>query len=208
MGHREDAVIVNTIVRQALVSAEEVMGANGLNAVLRLSGLGRFVNNLPPDDIDPGIKAAEYAQLNQAIDEFYGRGGKGMLRRIGKASFQYAINEQAALLGVAGTALKLLPQKQRIKFILNSMAGALKKSNPQVEAWVDEEGEKLAYVESSCAICHSRKSDKPISYLYLGSLGEAVHWATGKEYQIVETHCMAKGDEYCRFEVGEALENG
>lgn len=207
MGHREDAVIVNTIVRQALVSAEEVMGANGLNAVLRLSGLGRFVNNLPPNDLEPSIQAAEYAQLNQAIEEFYGRGGKGMLRRIGKASFQYAINEQAALLGIAGTALKLLPQKQRIKFILNSMVGALKKSNAQVEAWVDEEGENLAYVESSCAICHSRQSEKPICYLYLGSLGEAVLWATGKEYKITETHCMAKGDEYCRFEVGEALEN-
>ena len=207
MGQREDAVIVNTIVRQALVSAEEVMGANGLNAVLRLSGLGRFVNNLPPDDLEPSINASEYAQLNQAIEEFYGRGGKGMLRRIGKASFQYAINEQAALLGVAGTALKLLPQKQRIKFILNSMANALKKSNPQVEAWVDEEGENLAYVESSCAICHSRQSDKPICYLYLGSLGEAVFWATGKNYQITETHCMAKGDEYCRFEVGEVLDD-
>lgn len=207
MGQREDAVIVNTIVRQALVSAEEVMGANGLNAVLRLSGLGRFVNNLPPDDLEPSINASEYAQLNQAIEEFYGRGGKGMLRRIGKASFQYAINEQAALLGVAGTALKLLPQKQRIKFILNSMASALKKSNPQVEAWVDEEGENLAYVESSCAICHSRQSDKPICYLYLGSLGEAVFWATGKNYQIMETHCMAKGDEYCRFEVGEVLDD-
>jgi predicted hydrocarbon binding protein len=207
MGHREDAVIVNTIVRQALVSAEEVMGANGLNAVLRLSGLGRFVNNLPPDDLEPGINAAEYAQLNQAIEEFYGRGGKGMLRRIGKASFQYAVNEQAALLGVAGTALKLLPQKQRIKFILNSMASALKKSNPQVEAWVDETNDKLAYIESSCAICHSRKSDKAICYLYLGSLGEAVKWATGKEYEIIETHCIAKGDDYCRFEVGEALDN-
>lgn len=205
MAHREDAVIVNTIVRQALVSAEEVMGANGLNAVLRLSGLGRFVNNLPPDNLDAGIKASEYAQLNQAIEEFYGRGGKGMLRRIGKASFQYAVKEQAALLGIAGTALKVLPQKQRIKFILNSMANALKKSNPQVEAWVDEEGDKLAYVESSCAICHSRKSDKPICYLYLGSLGEAVEWATGKEYEIIETHCMAHGDEYCRFEVGEAV---
>ncbi len=205
MGHREDAVIVNTIVRQALVSAEEVMGTNGLNAVLRLSGLERFVNNLPPDDLDPGIQASEYARLNQAIEEFYGRGGRGMLRRIGKASFEYAINEQAALLGVAGTALKLLPQKQRIKFILNSMASALKKSNPQVEAWVDEEGDTLAYIESSCAICHSRKSEKPLCYLYLGSLGEAVKWATGKEYTITETHCLAKGDEYCRFEVGEAL---
>ena len=207
MGHREDAVIVNTIVRQALVSAEEVMGANGLNAVLRLSGLERFVNNLPPDDLEPSIRAAEYAQLNQAIEEFYGRGGKGMLRRIGKASFQYAINEQASLLGVAGTALKLLPKKQRIKFILNGMVSALKKSNAQVEAWVDEEGENLAYVESSCAICHSRQSEKPICYLYLGSIGEAVRWVTGKEYKITETHCMAKGDEYCRFEVGEALEN-
>ena len=206
MGHRADAVIVNTIVRQALVSAEEVMGTNGLNAVLRLSGLGRFVNNLPPDDLEPSIQASEYAQMNQAIEEFYGRGGRGMLRRIGKASFQYAINEQTALLGVAGTALKLLPQKQRIKFILNSMANALKKSNPQVEAWVDEEGENIAYVESSCAICHSRESDKPICYLYLGSLGEAVKWATGKDYEITETHCMAKGDEYCRFEVGEALD--
>ncbi len=204
MTHREDAVIVNTIVRQALAAAEEVMGTNGLNAVLRLSGLGGFVNNLPPDNLEPAIKATEYAQFNQAIEDFYGRGGRGMLKRIGKASFQYAINEQPALLGVAGAALKLLPQKQRIKFILNSMANALKKSNPQVEAWVEDEDGKIAYIESSCAICHSRKSDKPICYLYLGSLGEAVEWATGKTYEITETHCMAKGDDYCRFEIGES----
>ena len=205
MGHREDAVIVNTIVRQALAAAEEVMGTNGLNAVLRLSNLGAFVNNLPPDNLEPGIQALEYARLNQAIEEFYGRGGRGMLKRIGKASFQYAINEQPALLGVAGAALKLLPQKQRIKFILNSMASALTKSNPQVEAWVEDENDTIAYIESSCAICHSRKSDKPICYLYLGSLGEAVKWATGKEYAITETHCLAKGDSHCRFEIGEAL---
>ena len=30
----EEAVIVNALVRQALVSAQEVMGENGLNAVL------------------------------------------------------------------------------------------------------------------------------------------------------------------------------
>lgn len=205
MGHPEDAVIVNTIVRQALAAAEEVMGTNGLNAVLRLSNLSSFINNLPPDNLEPAIKTAEYAQFNQAIENFYGRGGRGMLKRIGKASFQYAINEQPALLGVAGAALKLLPQKQRIKFILNSMANALKKSNSQVNAWVEEENDTIAYLDASCAICHSRKSDKPICYLYLGSLGEAIEWATGKSYEITETHCMAKGDSYCRFEVGEIL---
>jgi hypothetical protein len=206
MVQRDDAVIVNALVRQALVSAQEVMGENGLNAVLRSSGLERFVGNFPPDDIHPGIQSIEYAKFNQAIEDFYGRGGRGMLKRIGKASFQYAVREQAALLGVAGVALKVLPEKQRIKFILNSMVGALKKSNPQVDAWVDESGEKLAYVESTCAMCHGRKSETPVCYLYVGSLGEAVAWAAGQPHEIIETHCMAKGDPYCRFEVGEVTQ--
>lgn len=206
MAAREDAVIINSLVRQALTSMQEVMGDHGLNAVLKSCGLDRFVGNFPPNDLEPSIKASQYAQLNQAIEDFYGRGGKGMLRRIGKASFQYGVREQAALLGVAGVALKLLPERQRIKFILNGMANALKKSNPQVEAWLDESGEKLAYLESTCAICNGRHSDRPICYLYVGSVAEAVQWATGKEYEIVETHCLAKGDEYCRFEVGDVKE--
>jgi predicted hydrocarbon binding protein len=201
---RPDSVIVNGIVRQALVSAEEVMGANGLNAVLRASGLERFVGNLPPNDMQPSIKTSDYARLNQAIEEFYGRAAKGMLRRIGKASFQYGVREQAALLGIAGVALKLLPERQRIKFILNGMANALKKSNPEVDAWVDENGDTIAYVERTCAICWGRHSEQPVCHLYVGSVGEAVLWATGVEHDVTETHCIAKGDEYCRFEVGVA----
>jgi predicted hydrocarbon binding protein len=201
---RPDSVIVNTIVRQALVSAEEVMGANGLHAVLRSSGLERFINNLPPNDLNPAIKTSEYAGLLQAIESFYGRASKGMLRRIGKASFQYGVREQATLLGVAGVALKILPEKQRIKFILNGMVNALKKSNAEVDAWVDESGENIAYVEKTCALCWGRQSEQPICHLYVGSVGEAVLWASGVEHEIIETHCLAKGDPYCRFEVGAA----
>ena len=206
MVQRDDAIILNTLMRQALISAQEVMGENGLNAVLRTSGLERFIGNFPPDDLQPAIQTTQYALLNQSIEDFYGRGGRGMLRRIGKASFQYAVREQAALLGIAGAALKLLPEKQRIKFILNSMVSALKKSNSQVEAWVEESGDKVAYLEATCAICHGRKSTTPICHLYVGSIGEAVQWATGKPHEIIETHCMAKGDPYCRFEVGGVTE--
>src|SRR5574339_76237 len=204
MTTREDAMIINSLVRQALTSAQEVMGDNGLHAVLRASGLERFIGNFPPDNLEPSIQASQYARFKQAIEEFYGRAGKGMLRRIGKASFQYGVREQSALLGVAGVALKLLPEKQRIKFILNGMVDALKKSNPQVNAWVEESHDRLAYIESTCAICHSRQAEAPICHLYVGSIAEAVQWATGKEHQVTETHCLAKGDSYCRFEVGEA----
>jgi predicted hydrocarbon binding protein len=201
---RPDSVIVNGIVRQALMSAEEVMGANGLHAVLRASGLERFVNNLPPNDMQPSINTSDYARLNQSIEEFYGRAAKGMLRRIGKASFQYGVREQAALLGVAGVALKLLPERQRIKFILNGMADALKKSNSEVDAWMEEKDGKIAYIERTCAICWGRQSEQPVCHLYVGSVGEAVLWATGVEHEVIETHCIARGDEYCRFEVGAA----
>lgn len=206
MTTREEAVIINSLVRQALISMQEVMGDNGLNAVLKSCGLEQFAGNFPPNDLEPSIKASQYAQLNQAIEDFYGRGGRGMLLRIGRASFQYGVREQAALLGIAGVALKLLPEKQRIKFILNGMADALKKSNPQVNIWLDESGDRLAYVESTCAVCNSRHSDNPICYLYIGSISEAVRWATGKDHEITETHCIAKGDEYCRFEVGDVKE--
>ena len=202
---REDAVIVNALVRQALISAQEVMGENGLNTVLRTSSLERFIGNFPPDNLEPAIQTSDYARLNEAIEEFYGRGGRGMLRRIGKASFQYAVREQAALLGLAGAALKLLPTKQRIKFILNALVNALKKSNPQVNAWVEEVDGTFAYCDATCAICHGRQSTDAICYLYLGSIAEAVQWATGQEFQIIETHCTAKGDPHCRFEVREMV---
>ena len=200
----EDAVIVNALVRQALVSAQEVMGENGLNAVLRSVGLARFIGNFPPNDTNPGIKTVEYAKFNEAIEAFYGRGGKGMLRRIGKASFQYGVHEQGALMGVAGAALKLMSQKQRIKFVLNAMVNALKKTNNQVDAWVEDENNKIAYCESTCAICLGRHSPDPVCHLYVGSVGEAVRWATEQDFEIIETHCIARGDKYCRFEIGEA----
>jgi bacteriochlorophyll 4-vinyl reductase len=203
MGNSEDLVIVNALMRQALVAVEEVMGKNGLNAVLRMSSLERYIDNLPPDDLNPSVKSSDYARLNEAIESFYGRGGRGMLRRIGKASFQYAVREQSALLGLAGVALKLLPRKQQMRFILNSMANALKKTNRQVHVEVEEADNTFVYVARTCSVCYGRQSDKPICHLYVGSIGEAVRWATGQPYQVQETHCIAKGDPYCRFEVIE-----
>jgi len=96
MTARQDSMIINSLVRQALTSAQEVMGDHGLNTVLKTCGLEKFIENFPPNNLEPAIQASQYAKFNEAIEAFYGRGGKGILRRIGKASFQYGIREQAA----------------------------------------------------------------------------------------------------------------
>jgi len=82
-----------------------------LNAVLHNLGLKRFVRNFPPNNTNSGIKTIEYAEFTETINAFYGRGMKGMLRRIGKASFQQGLHEQGAIMGVAGEALRLYPKE-------------------------------------------------------------------------------------------------
>jgi bacteriochlorophyll 4-vinyl reductase len=201
----EDFVVVNAIMRQAMVAAQEVMGQHGLNTVLRTSGLERYINNLPPDDLSPAVKSSDYGRLNEAIEVFYGRGARGMLRRIGKACFQYGLREQGSLFGLAGVAMKLLPVKQRIRIVLNSLLNALKKTSPEAQLLVVENGDLFAYEAHSCSVCYGRHTDKPACHLYAGTVAEAVEWATGQAYQVQETLCLAKGDACCRFEVGEPI---
>lgn len=197
--------VANAIVRQALMAAQEVMGENGLHSVLRASGLARFINAFPPDNLDLEVSSAEYSGLCIAIENFYGRAARGMLRRIGKASFQYGIREQPTLMGLAGAALALLPARQRILFVLRRMADALVKTSPNAQLWVDDRAEHPAFLAKTCSQCFARQSEQPVCNIYVGSVAEAVHWATGQSYAVTETHCIARGDPYCRFEIGDPI---
>ncbi len=197
----KNLMMPNSLMLQALKAIEEVMGVQGLNAVLRTSGLEGYIDNYPPNNLEPAISFADYARLNEAIEQFYGRGGRGMLKRIGRASFLYGVREQPALLGLAGVALKLMPKRQRVKFILNAIGSALKKTTPDSEFWVDDRDGAMAYCVRECSICANRNSEAPVGHLLVGSLSEAVKWATGEDLEIRETKCLAKGDPYGRFEV-------
>lgn len=201
MSHHKDHTLANALMLQALKAIEEVMGKKGLDAVLNSAGLQKYIDNFPPNDLEPAIASSDYARLNQAIEDFYGRGGKGILKRVGRASFQYGAREQAALLGLAGVALKVLPKRQRVKFILNAIGSALKKTNPENEYFVDDRSTHIAYCVPTCSNCFGRQSEQPVCHVLTGSIAEAVKWATGEELQVRETLCMAKGDRYCRVEV-------
>jgi bacteriochlorophyll 4-vinyl reductase len=186
-------------MRQAILAIGEVMGERGRNVVLRQAGLGRYVDELPPSDLAQGVATTEYATLNQAVEEFYGRAGKGMLRRIGRATFRYGVEEQATLMGIAGTALKLMPQKTRVKFILSQMAKSLMDVNDETEIEIQETPEGFVLTDYTCGVCCCRKAESAACFLYEGSISEAVRWATGQEYEVREIACRATGAQACRF---------
>jgi bacteriochlorophyll 4-vinyl reductase len=189
----------NALMRQAIMAIGQVMGQRGLKIVLRQAGLERYVDELPPNDLEQDVSTVDYATLNQAVEEFYGRAGKGMLQRIGRASFRYGVEEQATLMGVAGAAIKLMPQKTRIKFILTQMAKSLMDVNQDTTIEVQETPQGFVFADFTCGVCCCRKADHPICHLYIGSISEAVKWATGQEYEVREIECRATGAEACRF---------
>jgi predicted hydrocarbon binding protein len=124
-----------------------------------------------------------------------------MLKRIGRASFQYGVQEQTTLMGIAGVALNLMPKRQRIKFVLNSLGNALKKPSPETEFWVDDRNNKIDYSIWDCSMCAGRIDDKPVGHLLIRSNTDTVQWATGDEMLVSETMCICKTHPYGRFEV-------
>jgi bacteriochlorophyll 4-vinyl reductase len=202
-GEPEEWRFTNALMRQAILAIGEVMGEHGLRVVLRQAGLERYAEELPPNDLEQGISTTEYATLNQAVEAFYGRAGKGMLQRIGRASFRYGVEEQATLMGVAGAALKLMPQRTRIKFILTQMAKSLMDVNDVTVIEVQQTPQGFVFADFTCGVCCCREAEHPICHLYVGSISEAVRWATGQDYEVREIECRAMGAEACRFLVVE-----
>ena len=95
----------NNMGRIVLQALEDVMGRNGVNALLTLAKLRHLVNNFPPNNLEKGFSFDEFGAITQALDDMYGpRGGRGLGVRSGRAAFKYALKEFGAVLGIADLA--------------------------------------------------------------------------------------------------------
>ena len=62
----------NKMGRIILLAVEDVMGRNGVNAVLNLARLQHRIGNYPPNNFAKEFAFDELGQLLQALDEMYG----------------------------------------------------------------------------------------------------------------------------------------
>ena len=190
----------NKMGRMFLLSLEDVIGKNGVNAVLNLAKLRHRINNYPPDNLDLGWSFDEMGALNQALDDMYGpRGGKGLAIRAGRGGLYYALRDFAALPGIADLAFRLLPLGMKIKIGVNAMAETFNKTSDQIVR-IEEDADHFYYHIERCPICWGRTSEVPLCHAGLGLLQEGLHWVTGgKNIWVEETQCIARGDPSCLF---------
>src|SRR5690606_36301653 len=160
----------NKFARITIEALEEVMGKNGLNAILNLAGLSELINNYPPDNLDKQFDFAYFTALCTALEEMYGpRGGRGLALRAGRATVADALRGSGALAGVGHPALKDLPRAAQLRTGLPDMAAIFTQFSDRVTN-VHGEGARYIYTLERCPMCWNRKADRPVCYVGQGLL--------------------------------------
>jgi predicted hydrocarbon binding protein len=192
----------NKIAKIYIEVLEDIMGKNGLNAVLHHAHLERLIGNYPPDDLKKEFDFADFAALNQGIDDTYGvRGGRVFALRGGKAAIKAGLEAFGAAVGVSGLAMKILPMSAKLKIGLPAMAKVFTTFSDQLSI-VKEQDDRFLYTIKRCPVCWGRHSEVTICHAAVGLLQGGLHWVSGgKDFTVVETMCKAKGDEDCVFEI-------
>jgi predicted hydrocarbon binding protein len=190
----------NKIARLALGAIEEVMGKNGLNAILNLAGLSQLIDNFPPDNLERKFDFADFSSLNGALEEMYGpRGGRGLALRAGRAVFMEGLRNFGALAGAGDLAFKILPLSTKLRIGIPAMAKIFSTTSDQLST-VEEKPDHFVYSIHRCPVCMGRHTDKPCCYMATGLLQEGLKWLSGgREFKVAESACVAVGDKTCDF---------
>jgi len=192
----------NKMGRIFLLALQDVMGQNGLYAILRLAGLEHYIDNLPPDNLEKEFDFVEIAALLNALEQMYGpRGGRGLAQRAGRALFANGLKNFGALAGVGDLAFKVLPLETKLKIGIPAIAKIFNTFSDQI-SHVSDHGEYYLYTLERCSMCYGRTSDKPLCHTAVGILQEALKWVSGgNEFKVEIETCMACGADIGRLRI-------
>lgn len=185
-----EKTVSNLIIRMVLDSTEEIIGTNGLKAMLNYGGLIHLYENKPDYTLEKNYTDEEYGKLTSSWYKVLGTsGGKAVFRMIGKSSGKRSI----------GTGLfesfKDLPAREKLFKMVELFALATGRGKAL------QEGDIIVYDNPACTACTNFTSDTPVCTALNGALDEYAAWAGVQGVRTVETKCKANGDDTCRYEV-------
>jgi hypothetical protein len=186
-----------------LEALEDVMGKNGLNAILKLANQSALIDNFPPPTLEKSFDFADYSMINAALEEMYGsRGGNNLAFRAGQATFTDALQNFGAMAGVSDLAFRYLPLKSKLQLGLPAMGRIFSQVSDQ-KSRMEEDDNAFYYIIDPCPVCWGRSGrSEPVCSMAAGLLAEGVRWVSGgREFNVREVECVAMGAAACRFEI-------
>jgi hypothetical protein len=189
----------NSFVHHLLLSLEDVLGKNGVKAVLNIAGQSSMIDNYPPDDMTPGVDIARYSSIIGSLDDLYGeRGAQVLALKAGNVLFLETMKKVGDPLKVNsdGFIAKTIEEKVESALIMiqNYVAKTSISSIPRTA-----DGQFL-YITDKCPICYGRQTKTPRCYLTAGLLQAAIRYATGGlDFAVTQTKGHSCGDPTCDY---------
>ena len=194
----------NQMGRIILLSMEEVMGRNGVNAVLKLASLSNMIDTYSADTTESGFPFSTISSLTETLEHVYGpHGGRGLALRVGRACFNYGVRHYSTQLGITEMAFRLLPLPAKLHAGATAFAELFNNFTDQQVRIEEENGNLLWHIER-CPLCWERKAHDPVCHLAVGLLQEALYWLSGgKVFNVEEKTCIAAGDKTCTIVIDQ-----
>lgn len=201
--HRIPGKLICVIFR----SVEEQLGENGLNTLLRRSGLDHYIDNPPPDDDTPALELEPFKKaIGSVVDLFGEKAAKPLLLRWGKLVFQYALESRPTMFGLAGLTTTFMSEERKMRFILSKVLAELDKLFGVAHILTEDETHFHVEVKD-CYYCGGVKSSECICWQPVGFWTSLMTWITGKEHEVKEIECKAQGKESCKFTIAKQGKN-
>jgi len=195
----------NRMGRIIFLSMEEVMGRNGVHAILKLASLPSLLDNYPADDSERVFPFSTISTMTDTLEQVYGpHGGRGLALRIGRACFNNGIRQYGTQMGITEMAFRLLPLPAKVSAGAKAFAELFNTFTDQ-KVRVEEDGDKLLWHIEQCPLCWERHAQEPVCHLAVGLLQEALYWLSGgKVFNVEEKTCIAAGDETCTIVIDQS----
>jgi predicted hydrocarbon binding protein len=195
----------NRIARIYLQAMEEIIGRNGLNALLNLIGLRHYADEYPPTNLSKEFDFADFSNLNQGVLDIYGvQGGRGLSQRAGRAIFDHGLQGFGILAGVDSDAFKSLPESSKITIGMTALARIFTQISDQ-STRVNNANGQTEYIIEQCPVCWGQQSDEPTCFAATGLLEAGLSWISGgRDYRVEENACVASGDDACIFTIDKS----
>ncbi len=195
-----DIKFSSRILRRFVETVILELGVDQFNAMLSLT-------KLPAEWSKPAVflkmdaveSANTYASLQAAMRTYFGRGARGVLLRVGQSLWHHLL-EDAALGGKAqAVVIKRLPLTTRRKSTLELLAKFLRTQPGDIA--IHTLDLELLLVDHVSPAAQAQHDASPICFVTQGLIRESLFWATGKNYDVDEIHCMAHGEHTCEFKI-------
>ena len=194
------ACISNRFIQLFVTLATEEIGAQELPLVLAEAKLQpAAIEKAALVRLD-GLQAAEiYAALQRALRDYYGRGARGALLRIGRKMWDRMVAAANLVEKAELEIVRRLPVPARRRRVLDLLAERLREGGGSASVHLLDID--LLLVHPSSAAVPFQTTGKAGCFVTLGMIQRALAWATGQEADVEEIACKAAGAPACEFKI-------